>query len=254
MEVFELFAEVGGLEILHPGGYELTDALARRVKIGPEHKVLDVASGVGLAACFLAEKYGCQVTGTDSSVRMVELAERNAARKGLQGKVNFVRTEGWTVPFPENTFDVGLCECSMGMCPAKPSLLSKMIRALKAGGKVAIHDMTWLDLGVEENVRTNIYKKIQTSPESEEDWAAIFRSAGLIDVEVEPCNELIHQFVHDVKKQVSARKRLSMITTAFVRGGFSGLREIIQFMTEFESAVKNNRIGYAIVVGTKPKN
>ena len=46
-----------GLEILHPGGIGKTDEMARIAQIGKDRKVLDVGSGKGATACYLAEKY-----------------------------------------------------------------------------------------------------------------------------------------------------------------------------------------------------
>ena len=45
-----------GLEILHPGGIERTDEMARMCKIGKDKKVLDIGSGKGVTACYLAQK------------------------------------------------------------------------------------------------------------------------------------------------------------------------------------------------------
>jgi cyclopropane fatty-acyl-phospholipid synthase-like methyltransferase len=48
-----------GLEILHPGGIEKTDEMARACKIEKGKKVLDIGSGKGVTACYLAQKYQC---------------------------------------------------------------------------------------------------------------------------------------------------------------------------------------------------
>lgn len=39
--------EISGIEILHPGGYELTKRTAEVYELKPEMKVLDVSSGRG---------------------------------------------------------------------------------------------------------------------------------------------------------------------------------------------------------------
>ncbi len=54
-----------GLDILHPGGIEKTDEMARMCRIGRRKRVLDIAAGKGVTACFLAQKYGCEVVGVD---------------------------------------------------------------------------------------------------------------------------------------------------------------------------------------------
>lgn len=52
-----------GLEILHPGGIEKTDKMARTCKVGKGKKVLDIGSGKGVTACYLAQKYECEAVG-----------------------------------------------------------------------------------------------------------------------------------------------------------------------------------------------
>ena len=91
-----------GLEILHPGGIEKTDEMARMCEIGKGKRVLDIGSGKGVTACHLAQKYECEVVGVDLSERMVEYAKERAKKYGLEDKVYYVwegfRTmtlEGW---------------------------------------------------------------------------------------------------------------------------------------------------------------
>ena len=49
----------------HPGGLELTERLGKQLGLRPGQRVLDVASGTGATAVFLAERFGCHVVGLD---------------------------------------------------------------------------------------------------------------------------------------------------------------------------------------------
>src|SRR6266852_9193733 len=49
----------------HPGGLKLTERIGSLLRLTPESQVLDVASGNGTSACFLAEQFGCHVVGID---------------------------------------------------------------------------------------------------------------------------------------------------------------------------------------------
>jgi len=70
-----------GLEILHLGGIEKTDEMVRMCKISKDKKVLDIGSGKGITACYLAQKYGCEIIGIDLSERMIEYAREMARKK-----------------------------------------------------------------------------------------------------------------------------------------------------------------------------
>jgi cyclopropane fatty-acyl-phospholipid synthase-like methyltransferase len=50
-----------GIEILHPGGLDITRELAGLCNIKENAFVLDVASGTGESACYLAETLGARI-------------------------------------------------------------------------------------------------------------------------------------------------------------------------------------------------
>ena len=71
-----------GEEVLHPGGLKTTRELAELCHIGNASRVLDVASGTGETACFLAETYYGQVVGIDFSEAMVQRRGKKPSEKG----------------------------------------------------------------------------------------------------------------------------------------------------------------------------
>ena len=99
-----------GFQILHPGGLELTRELAELCCAGPHKRLLDVASGTGESACYLAESFGCRVTGIDHSGFMVETAKRKAQDHNLE--VQFQQADAHHLPFEAGTFDAVISECT----------------------------------------------------------------------------------------------------------------------------------------------
>ncbi len=70
----------------HMGGRDATREVIEACRIDENSYVLDVGSGVGIAPCILAEKYGCEVVGVDLSVDMIKRArERSAIRRPGNG-------------------------------------------------------------------------------------------------------------------------------------------------------------------------
>jgi SAM-dependent methyltransferase len=88
-------------EILHPGSLEITKELAALCQIGSGLRVLDVASGSGEAACFIAETFQGTVVGVDGSEFMVERARRKAGQRKLN--VEFQQSDAHNLPFADNT-------------------------------------------------------------------------------------------------------------------------------------------------------
>ena len=101
-------SEYVGLEILHPGGVEITRELAELCYIGKDMKVLDVASGTGESAFYLVQNFGCRIVGIDISDYMIERARRKAIEKGVI--IEFKKGDAHDLPFIDNTFDAVISE------------------------------------------------------------------------------------------------------------------------------------------------
>lgn len=78
-----------GAEVLHPGGIEKTDELINKCNIDENKKILDIGSDKGFTACYLAEKYKCQVIGIDLSDDMIDYANKLVEKRNLLKKVSF---------------------------------------------------------------------------------------------------------------------------------------------------------------------
>jgi cyclopropane-fatty-acyl-phospholipid synthase len=60
-----------------------------KLRIEPSQRVLDIGSGWGGLALFLAEQAGARVTGLTLSREQLRVAQQRAAARGLQGQVQF---------------------------------------------------------------------------------------------------------------------------------------------------------------------
>ena len=74
--------------------------LVSRLDVGPEHTVLDVATGTGAVAVELVRRYGCSVVGIDQSAEM--LAE---ARRRVPERASLVQGDAEQLPFLDASFD-----------------------------------------------------------------------------------------------------------------------------------------------------
>ena len=66
--------QLGAIDQFHTRGLAATAELAKVAGITADMSVLDVGSGVGGPARFLAATYGCRVTGVDLSEPVVDAA------------------------------------------------------------------------------------------------------------------------------------------------------------------------------------
>jgi ubiquinone/menaquinone biosynthesis C-methylase UbiE len=102
-------------------------------------RVLDVATGSGLAALMAAELVGPDghVSGVDLSETMVALATKRAAEQDFEN-VHFTRMDAERLDFPTGSFDAVLCALGLMLFPQPEQALSELHRVLRPGGTAAL--------------------------------------------------------------------------------------------------------------------
>src|SRR5713226_9614821 len=103
----------------HPGGLKLTERLGSLMQLTAQSRVLDVASGTGASALFLARHFGCQVIGMDFSDQNVLRANEAAVSQNLAGQVQFQQSDAERMAFEDASFDAVICECAFCTFPNK---------------------------------------------------------------------------------------------------------------------------------------
>jgi sarcosine/dimethylglycine N-methyltransferase len=91
--------QLARLDQFHSRGLAATAQLARLVGISADMSVLDVGSGVGGPARYIAATYGCRVTGVDLSETFVDAARYLTQRTGQSEQVVFQSANALELPF-----------------------------------------------------------------------------------------------------------------------------------------------------------
>ena len=133
--------QLASVDQFHTRGLAATVELAKLAGITAEMSVLDVGSGVGGPARFLAATYGCQVTGIDLSEPFVDAARYLTKRTGQSGQVSFEMASALELPFDAGSFDVALLQHVAMNISDRTRLYREIRRVLKSGGKFAIFDV-----------------------------------------------------------------------------------------------------------------
>ncbi len=110
------------------------DDLIIRLGIDADSYVLDVGSGVGGPAIYIASRTGCRIAGVDVSDVGVETSRRLAEKSGLAGKTEFHLCDAMKTPFADNTFDIAISLNVMNVFKDKVGLFREVLRVLKKGG------------------------------------------------------------------------------------------------------------------------
>jgi arsenite methyltransferase len=141
-------------ESFHPGGSALTSRLIEALAVGPGATIVDVASGPGTSALQAAREAGCDVVGVDLSEESLVAARAAAEKAGLGDRVRFVAGDAEDLPFPDESFDGALCECSFCTFPDKLRAAAELARVLRSGGRLALSDVTAEPSALPASLRT----------------------------------------------------------------------------------------------------
>jgi ubiquinone/menaquinone biosynthesis C-methylase UbiE len=104
----------------------------------PGERILDVATGTGVAAFIAAERVGGsgEIVATDISENMVQQTQAYARERGV-GNMRFERADAEDLPFEDESFDAVMCVLGL-MYPADPQrAVEEMLRVLKPRGRAA---------------------------------------------------------------------------------------------------------------------
>ncbi len=233
-----------GLEILHPGGLEITRELAELCHIGKDTKVLEVASGTGESAFYLVRNFDCRIIGIDISDYMIERAKRKAMEKGVI--IEFKKGDAHNLPFIDNTFDAVISECTTCLLN-KERAIDEMVRVAKTGGYVGIHDICWNE-GTPAHLKDRLAELEGERPETLTGWKNIFEKAGLKDVTIIDKSYLIKGWRKDIMKKIGIIKQIRIFVRIIKKWGLGGLDTVMESEKIFQSPYT----GYGIIVGRKP--
>jgi cyclopropane fatty-acyl-phospholipid synthase-like methyltransferase len=124
----------------------MNEVMAEMAEIKRSDMVLDAGCGIGGSSIFLAERFGCKVTGISLSERQINKAEQLAVAKKVEDKVKFEVMNYCATSFANESFDIIWgCE-SICYADDKELFVKEAWRLLKPGGRLIIADGFVTDL------------------------------------------------------------------------------------------------------------
>jgi len=133
--------DLSAVDEFHMGGRTATVELAEALELRPEHRVLDIGSGLGGPARYFARRSGCRVSGIDLTPDYVAAANALTRRVGLAGQVDFQTASALDLPFEPASFEAAsLIHVGMNIAD-KDGLCGEAARVLKPGGVFAVYDV-----------------------------------------------------------------------------------------------------------------
>jgi len=137
--MLDLLEWIWGRDYMAPGGEGNVDRLVSGQDLRGR-KVLDIGSGLGGPAFYMARKFGAQVIGIDLEPHLVERATARASELGLEEQVEFKQVKVGSLEFPDNQFDLVISSGAVTQTADKSGLFTEAWRVLKPGGVVSCYE------------------------------------------------------------------------------------------------------------------
>lgn len=147
------YYHIWGGEDIHIGLYEhdqepIAMASRRTVErmageiqdLNSSKKVIDLGSGYGGSARYLAKNYGCQVTALNLSETENQRNRETTKVNGLDGLINIIDGSFERIPAEDSSFDVAWSQDAILHSGHRDQVIAEIVRVLKPGGQLIFTD------------------------------------------------------------------------------------------------------------------
>lgn len=132
------------MNIIRPGGVELSHKAYIQSGLPRKARILDVGSGEGDALSYLNKEFEAICTGIDLSAEMI-----SRAREKYKG-IEFKEGDAELLDFASKSFNGVFMECSLSLVNLQIEALHEAYCVLKDGGKLIITDLFAIDPNPQE--------------------------------------------------------------------------------------------------------
>jgi len=132
------------LDCQNLGGFGLLERHAALVAeyqaLGARQRVLDIGCGLGGPSRYLADRFGCAVTGMDVLPMRVQAAATLTQMVGLGDRITYCQGDATRLPFPTHQFaQAWLLDVSIHIAN-KAALFGELARMVQVDGLLILHD------------------------------------------------------------------------------------------------------------------
>ena len=127
---------------LHYHGTDAIDIFIEKLEINEKTKILDVGSGIGGPARYLADKTGAEITAIELQSDQNNLAKDLTKKCGLSNKINHICGDILDYDFKNQTFDAVVSWLTLYHIANHEILLKKLFDLLNPNGFFYTEDIT----------------------------------------------------------------------------------------------------------------
>ena len=133
--------DLAGVDEFHSRGRDATVELAQLLPATIDTELLDIGSGLGGPARFLAATRGYRVVGLDLTPEYVAVANELSRRCGLADRVRFQTADALRLPFADGCFAAAYTQHAAMNIADKDGLYREIARVLRPGATFVLFDI-----------------------------------------------------------------------------------------------------------------
>jgi len=170
------------LDQWHYHGTDAIRAAAERLRLGPTSQVIEIGSGIGGPARYLAHTTGCHVTALELQPKVHAIATDLTRRCGLAERVQHLCGDALHHPIQDTAFDAVVSWLAVHHIPDRGRLYARLAHALRPGGRCYIEDLCMRAPFAAQDLRDLREVAYGVSVTGIDDHVDDLRAAGFIDV------------------------------------------------------------------------
>ncbi len=225
------------------------DQLVPRLSIEKTTRMLDVGSGAGGPAIYIADRTGCKVCGIEINEVGVEVSRKLAKNSGLEKKTEFHLGDAMEMPFAKNSFDLAISLNVLNVFEDKTELFKEVRRVLKPSGRWAFLSGTFEISGDEETKRK--MARGYLIPQYYDSLESYKEKLKLAGFRIEEITEYVADFRVQVKKWRDAYKKHSSMIAK--EQGEENTRYHIEYFDTYLKLVDEARASNHLVICSNPE-
>ena len=187
--------------------YHGTDAVERAIEelgLNAESRVVEVGSGLGGPARFIAERTGCHVTALELQPDLDQLARDLTRRCGLADRVTHLCGDVLDGPLGTGAFDAVVSWLTFFHIADHQALFARLAAALKPSGMIYVEALTSRGSFTEEELQLLKVKLYGQNTPSLEAYGEELGRAGFTDIRIDDLSDDWADFTHE---RISAYRR-----------------------------------------------
>lgn len=173
---------LGHLDQYHYYGTAACDEAIEVLGLNSDRCVLDIGSGIGGPARYLADKTGCTVHGIEMKDDLVEMSRKLTSRAGLDDHVTFTNDDATNIEFSTDQYDHAVAWLVLIHLDNPQALLESLTNALHQQGTIFIEAIVNNSLS---STQQDILRQTVNASDvlTESELVECCSEAGFVDIE-----------------------------------------------------------------------